>query len=184
MNSESTIELLERWSAYSRQEKRGSLSDFAHWLLVIESKKDLTDHELTQVEHIKFKIYELSKLFESSKKGALKFQEFRILSIVSQLGDARRLEVIAALHIDNSTGFYFIKELCKKRFLQEKDDPKDARASFVSLTEKGKQVLRQAKRDFNKDLPIKEIARSQKDREAFISTLDKIYSVEKQNKAK
>jgi DNA-binding MarR family transcriptional regulator len=184
MKSELLLKLLEYWAAYSKERLRGSLAEFAAWMLTKECESELLSEDLSDVEKIKLKIFEIAQALETDSESSLKFNEFRILSEVQKRKKSNKQTIVSDLSFDNSTGFYFIKSLIKKKLLQQDDDPSDGRAKVISLTEKGRSELGRVRRDFATRVPIHKLARNSRDRKTFITTLNSIYSIEKNSRTK
>lgn len=174
----SSIELITHWENFKKNAGEESLADFAAWLWSQQTRRRLTEKEINEVEMIKFKIVEISRLVESSIKRPLRFHDYRILTEVHKQRKPKKLDVISKLGIDSSTGFYLIKGLVRRKLLKQEKNPEDRRAFLVELTQKGQLTLEQARIEFSKSLPLEAIASDTKAREVFIRTLQKIYSLQ------
>lgn len=184
MESDLLFKLLNHWSAYSSQRSKGSLADFAAWMWTRECRAEISEEERLDVEKIKLKIFDVARTLEGNIGSSLKFHEFRILSEVQKSKKSNKQHIVSSLSFDHSTGFYFIKGLVKKRFLQQVKDPNDGRAKVISLTEKGKDELAKARKDFTKRFSIQSMSSDPKDRRTFFATLNSIHSIESLVKSK
>jgi|GEM_PF-1314611 len=77
------------------------------------------------------------------RSGFTKDMEFAVLVQVKLMDHPNKKELCRELRIENSTGVEITRRLAKKGLLLEEADEKDRRSARLSLTEKGKTVLRQ-----------------------------------------
>jgi len=77
------------------------------------------------------------------RSGFTKDMEFAVLVQVKLMDRPNKKELCRELLIENSTGVEVTRRLAKKGLLLEEADEKDRRSARLSLTEKGKTVLRQ-----------------------------------------
>jgi len=77
------------------------------------------------------------------KLGFTKDMEFAVLVQVKLMDRPNKKELCKDLLIENSTGVEITRRLAKKGLLLEEADEKDRRSSRLSLTDKGKTVMRQ-----------------------------------------
>lgn len=160
--------------------KGGSMKDFAFWLL---ERQELKDSANLNEGDLQLKIVELSRALEiqakssttsSSQQPSDVIQVIRLLSLVDNLENPIKKDIVQSSLMEQSTGFYALKELVNTSYLQEKQNRDDKRKKFLALTPKGKKFLKEKKEDLNK-ISITDALNTQADKKSFAKMISVIH---------
>jgi len=193
----SYIELIETWEQFLEKQPKGSLEDFAQWILQrdvslamaedaaavyegsYEGEQQSTYGYSTANTKAPYLLWRMSKILKAYSKpvfeleGLKSQEEFAILSHVHMVGECAKKEAIEAYLIDGSTGIDMIKRLIKRGFLTDRVSPQDRRARLIQLSEAGEALL---KRVYQRMVTMPEVLvdMTQKEQEAFIQQLEQL----------
>lgn len=195
----SYIELIETWEQFLQKQPKGSLEDFAQWILERPTSASLTmaedaaavyemSYEAEQQATYGYSsanakapylLWRMSKILKVYSKPVFELEglksqdEFAILSYVHMVGECPKKEAIEAHLIDGSTGIDMIKRLIKRGFLTDRISPQDRRARLVQLSEEGEKLL---KRVYQRMLGVPEVLvnMSQEEQATFIQQLEQL----------
>lgn len=175
MNTGAIVKLFEEWHAFTGVSSNESLPDFATWLLA----KEAYSTPNSESEDLKFKLLELSRAMELTIKPVLRESDLdldtlRILTIIQKLGRPCRHDVVVMSMMGTSTGFHLLKVLETKGMIKGTQDPVDRRAAVLSLTSKGRAVLKNKRKQLKKFSLLSGL-KLEADRKVFIKTLNVLH---------
>ena len=150
-------QLLTYWLQYADGRNDYSIQDFSEWLYQHSQQKKITNkkddepinrqHRYLQIGYLFGRIVNFSELWAKVAFQDLpirQFEDYTILCEVREKVTPAKNELANLLVNEKSTAFEIIKRLIREELLQEKLDTSDRRVRRVSLTGKGKKVLRKA----------------------------------------
>lgn len=161
--TQSYIALIQAWEAFLAQHPRGSLEQFAHWLLQRRSASSKATSEQVSSTYREERqteygfsesnsrapelFWRLSKILKVYTKPILEAEglksqdEFAILTHIHQVEECAKKEAVETHFIDSSTGIDMIKRLIKRGLLMDRVAPHDRRARLVQLSPEGERLL-------------------------------------------
>lgn len=165
-NFKSYIPLINAWETYLLERKSDQLIKFAYWLIEfrdenknqtkddsnLEDYFNLNSREYNfsfQSSEAAFLIWRLSKFIRHyvkpilSDKGLSSQDDFAILAHIDYLKVCSKKQAVEANIIELTTGIEIIKRLIKQKLIQEKENKEDKRQKLISLTKKGKNLLKE-----------------------------------------
>lgn len=195
----SYIELIETWEQFLKRQPKGSLEDFAEWILERQKNRlismvedEAATYELSPQEygpykvdpaisksHAPYLLWRMSKILKVYNKPAFELEglkshdEFAILSYVQIVEECTKKEAIDAQLIDGSTGIDMIKRLIKRGFLTDRVSPEDRRARLIQVSDEGRTLLRRVYQRLVK-MPEVLVDMTEEEQEAFIEQLQQL----------
>lgn len=73
------------------------------------------------------------------------YAQLRVVSLIEQLGPVRITELAEADNCSQPTITQQVRKLAERGWIDRADDPEDARASLISLSAKGHEIVAQAR---------------------------------------
>lgn len=163
----SYLELIEIWEQFLKKHPKGSVQEFAQWVLERPNHVSTITAEdaaaVYQVSHqgeslnkdtlsaasakAPYLLWRMSKILKVYNKPVFELEglksqdEFAILSYVHVVKECTKKEAIEAHLIDGSTGIDMIKRLIKRGLLTDRVSPQDRRARLIQLSENGRALL-------------------------------------------
>jgi DNA-binding MarR family transcriptional regulator len=149
------IEIVNRWKAYDVERQSESIEDFSKWLSSsLEKEKAAQEPEVTNTLQKRMVFGELfgrlSNFADLWGKLAFKklpirnFEEYIILKTVQYNPNLPKKDLAGELVNEASTAFEIIKRHIRDGLLIDQPDEKDRRMRRVSLTSKGKELIKKA----------------------------------------
>jgi predicted transcriptional regulator len=149
-----TVELVQEWGRFEENYPNANLNDFCRYYLVHHREKQDSDKFLGGIVPPKAD-QTLAKLMDRTMKlyfiyaapalkvvGIKSFDEFLYINSIGNLEKPRKTDVITANFNELSSGLLIIERLAKKGYVEEVGDDIDKRSKRLSLTYKGKSVLK------------------------------------------
>jgi DNA-binding MarR family transcriptional regulator len=187
------VPLIQAWETYQHTHANADLRSFALWLLEneIETKdtkgvEQAFAHQFnpnTLIGHLIGKLYKTLKIntkyiFNNLDLGGI--DDFHFLATLQSIGTSTKKELCLHTLTEQSTGQDIIKRMVKQALIQESPHPQDKRATFVEITEKGKEKLHIAFAELQK-MPKIMLGLTQEEQQDLLNLLQK---VEQQYKAR
>lgn len=167
----SYIELISTWETFLKEHPKGSLNEFAEWILHpsnaspsasdapnLEAYFDKNTVEFGYSEansEAAYLIWRLSKFIRRYTKplfsdlGINNQDEFAILAHVDYLKECSKKCAVEENLIDMSSGIDMISRLIKMGWLSERSNPNDKREKLIRLTPEGTNLLQKIYIDFS-----------------------------------
>lgn len=149
-----TLAIVQEWAGFEEQNPAGSIEDFCRDYLkkqrVLENERDMPDHApdlscryaLTKVINRLSRLWMFFTMTETKPLGLTSFDEFIFLLTVQRSEPIRKKDLIYMHFIEISSGILVIDRLIKKGLLDEKTDDYDKRSKLVTITAKGRKVVK------------------------------------------
>jgi DNA-binding MarR family transcriptional regulator len=150
-----TVELVNRFAEFEETHPESSVEEFCRYYLTSKKTKEglgnLFDGEIPpRADIIAMKLIDrISRLHMIYIQVAMKgmtirhFEEFSLLSAVANLKTPRKTEVIYHTINELSTGLSLLSDMIKNGYIKETDNQDDKRSKRLSLTLKGKKILKE-----------------------------------------
>jgi MarR family transcriptional regulator, lower aerobic nicotinate degradation pathway regulator len=180
------IPLIQAWETYQHTHANADLRAFALWLLENEtsnpSETEVTEafaHQLnpnTLIGHLIGKLYKTLKIntkyiFNKLDLGGI--DDFHFLATLQSIGTSTKKELCLHTLTEQSTGQDIIKRMVKQALIQESPHPQDKRATFVEITEKGKEKLHLAFAELQK-MPEIMLGLTETEQQDLLNLLQKV----------
>jgi DNA-binding MarR family transcriptional regulator len=168
-----TAELVNQWAAFEANYPEAGIDDFCRYYLISKREEDgqnkLFDGAVPPTAEIILvklvdRIAKLHMIYIRIAMKTLKishFEEFNLLSAISNLQAPKKTEAIYHTINELSTGLNLLSKLKNKGYIAEQDDSDDKRSKRLQLTAKGEKVLQACYRRFSKvpEMLFKEMSR-------------------------
>ena len=147
------VELVSAWTAFEDLYPKGTIEDFCRQHLALKTEKKqaepLFDGEMPPRPDIILtkmldRFARLHRVYIQLAMKGLKlkhFEEFNLLSAISNLKNPRKTDVIYHTLIELSTGLNLLSALRKRGYITEQTDPDDKRSIRLGLTARGEKIL-------------------------------------------
>ncbi|AYD47834.1 MarR family winged helix-turn-helix transcriptional regulator [Arachidicoccus soli] len=157
------LDLIHKWKSFRENDASGDAISFARWLLnregagqdaeksVVENSKNvIRTYQSPDISNKALVGYLLGRMnmFVKNyakepfqKLGVASIEEFRLLALTQRLKNPNRSEISNEAMMEFSTVNDMLKRLEKRGLIAHEKDENDKRASRVSLTPKGKELL-------------------------------------------
>jgi DNA-binding MarR family transcriptional regulator len=157
-----TVELVNRFAEFEESHPESGLEEFCRYYLASKKKKEnleyLFDGEMPpRADIIAMKLIDrISRLHMIYIQVAMKrmtirhFEEFSLLSAIANLKTPRKTEVIYHTINELSTGLSLLSDMKKNGYIKEQDNQDDKRSKRLSLTLKGKKILKECYTRFSR----------------------------------
>jgi DNA-binding MarR family transcriptional regulator len=157
-----TVELVNRFAEFEESHPESGVEEFCRYYLASKKKNEglgnLFDGEIPpRPDIILMKLIDrISRLHMIYIQVAMKgmsirhFEEFSLLSAISNLRTPRKTEVIYHTINELSTGLSLLSDMKKNGYIKEQDDQDDKRSKRLSLTLKGKKILKECYMRFSR----------------------------------
>jgi predicted transcriptional regulator len=148
-----TAELVKQWAAFEIRYPEASLEEFCRYYLVQQEKeKDEQflggivppehDQKLAKLMDRIMKLYMVYAAPALKVVGIKTFDEFLYINTIGHQGSPRKTDVINFNFDELSSGLLIIDRLINKGLVQQFADGEDKRARRLTLTDKGKSILK------------------------------------------
>lgn len=163
---EKIILILQEWAVFEKGHPQGEFEDFCHYYLAkLKSRKekrpeiktlhpiDLNGKVARAVTrtHLSLWVYMRIALKNTPIEA---IEQFMFMAALNALGECRKTDVINHAMMEISTGTGILNRLIKKKFVDERIDPKDTRSKLLTITKAGRSVLMKC---FKKSAMVREI---------------------------
>ena len=150
-----TVELVNHFAEFEETHPESSVEEFCRYYLAskktIQGLGNLFDGEIPpRTDIIAMKLIDrISRLHMIYVQVAMKgmtirhFEEFSLLSAIANLKTPRKTEVIYHTINELSTGLSLLSDMIKNGYINEADNQDDKRSKRLSLTPKGKKILKE-----------------------------------------
>lgn len=129
------------------------INSFIIWLntrLFKDEHSDLQDYHSTDLDmELTFLLALQNRYYKTYAKAALNDSDlsspegFSFLYHLNLADSYRKMELIKLHHLEPPSGIEVLKRLLKRGFIDEYDDPDDGRAKRISITESGRQKIKE-----------------------------------------
>jgi len=157
------VELVTAWAKYESHHPKANLEEFCRWFLAkgrstgsgLESLFDGDTPPRADIVLAKMidRLARLHMIYVRMVMGEVKidhFEEFSLLSAISNLKSPRKTEVIYHTINELSTGLNLLSDMKNRGYISEHDDPEDGRSKRLRLTPKGEKILKACYQRFAK----------------------------------
>lgn len=146
------IELITHWEAFTHESKDKSVEEFCQYYLAQRKVRgpEIEQERLYKAGRLLVVMGRIMNSFTMYHRAAMAKtnlpspDSFNYLSGLSTLGEVRKTELINYLFAEYTTGMEAISRLTSDGCIAERPDQNDKRAKLISLTTKGKTMLRES----------------------------------------
>ena len=149
-----TVDLVTRWAKFTEKHANASIDDFCRHHLITKRENKNLDNLFSGTGLPPTNNIILTKLLSRISKlnllyfnlilpetGLEHIDDFQFLTIISNVKNPMKTEVINHNLSELSTGLLVIERLKKKKLITEHFNPDDKRSKHLKITEKGQKVL-------------------------------------------
>ncbi len=148
------VKLVNEWDAYESKHSNASIEDFCRFYLIKKREEErkgiifsggavppsinsILLKMLSRISAINFYYFKIS----SEKEDRIEPEWFLLLNSIFFKKESKKIDVINANFIEQSTGVDMLKRMKKAGLISERNDLVDKRAVLVKLTQKGEGIL-------------------------------------------
>jgi DNA-binding MarR family transcriptional regulator len=152
----SIVPLIEKWETFNKAHTEKGMYEFAAWLLAEKQQLEVSSGDssaketrgnTTEVAILVTRLYRYLGLCagpQVKKLGFTKEHEYNFLYQVSKMNRPNKNDLSKENMMELSTGRDIIRRLKVKGLVEEKKDPHDRRAMLITITPKGKGLLKKS----------------------------------------